>query len=466
MPKRRMSMPPTPAKRSNLGQVVRRIPRTVARRIPGTVIKYAGPLGQAYSYGQVALRGIRAISRRNKYVQKRRAAGKQKSKSSAATQTSVLKKMGASMSKSSGRFTTGKADNVVLNKFLNQGVIIHREIGDVVSDATKDVVYLAHSCCPKRTVIRAAYAAMVKYLCKKAGIKIKSWESPILIGSNIPARLEIQYKENDGRTVLTKAFTMPVTHNLLLVCQDFWAWLDTLNATVFPQQWLRLTYYHDIGTIGSSRLLAYDIDLTTCGIEVYGTSHLKIQNRTINSTGNDQADDVDNVPIYGRSYDVRYNGTTFRDYNSPLTVGNPQLRTDSDYGVMNFADQTGLATDSTLYKEVAQPSQFVGVLSHGNAHLDPGEIKTSTINFHKTISFNRLITLYKTKGLQSPGIEFYFGKTRIFGFEKMINAVALNETNQYKIAFESDLKVGAICHIKENHQTALLTESTTGNTPV
>lgn len=426
----------------------------VARAIGGSaraLFPYAAAAvpyaGMAYRAGQMVRSGYKAVKKIRK---------------SRGTQTGVSgRSYGASNSKSAGRFTSGAVRTGKMDKYLNQGCIIHREHGDVVTDSSKDVVYIAHSTCPKRTMLRTGLGSLVKYLFKKAGLKIKNWESPLLVGANIPARLEIEFKVHDGDKLDKIAFPINTAASLADIVSDMTNWINSFTSTNFPQQFLRITYYHDIGTFGSSRLLAYDIDLTSTSMNFGCFSHLKIQNRTINSSGNDQADDVDNVPLYGRSYDVKYNGTTYRDYNTPSVNGAPQLRTDIDFGTMDYSSVPQIDVGSNLYKEVAQPKQLAGLIGSGKAHLDPGEIKTSTLYFETTIGLNKLVSLYKNKGLDA-GVVFWLGKTRIFGFEKMINAVAMNETNQFNLAFEHDLKIGCVTTCRENHQTAMKTENYTG----
>lgn len=374
------------------------------------------------------------------------------------------KRGGASMSKSKGFFVVNSTKNNILSKYQNSGIVFHKEHGHVVTDAVNQAVYIGHSTCPKRTIIRGAFCAMIKTLCRKAGIKIKNLDEAILKNSNIPARIAIHFKEVDGSTVSIQEFTLSVTKTLLQLESDIVTWLETFTATTFPQIFLRMVYYHDVGVIGSSRLISYDIDLTNTWLDVYATSCLKVQNRTINSTGNNEADDVDNVPLYGRIFEMNYNGTIFRDYNQPplSPASSPQLRTDIDLGSLTTDVSSEMKLSSSLYNEVAQPQQLIGCYSHGKVHLDPGEIKTSKLVFNKKIGMNKLITLYKSKVGFNGRPEFYFGKTRIIGVEKMISAVAMNETNAFNLAFEHDLKVGFICTTIDNHQTAVKTEAYNG----
>lgn len=378
--------------------------------------------------------------------------------------TGRAKRTGATISKSKGFFVVNSTKNNVLSRFQNQGVVYHREHGHVQTDATNSAVYIGHSCCPKRLLLRTCFAAMIKTLCRKAGIKIKNWDEPILKNANIPARIALYYKYVDGSEVNNQEFPMPVTKTLQGLQIDFMNWLDGFDGTNFPQSFVRLVYYHDVGTIGSSRLMAFDIDLTNTFFEVYATSHLKVQNRTINSTGNNEVDDVDNVPLYGKIYEMNYNGTIFRDYNQPTSMGShpPQLRTDPDFGSLTTSVTNQMSAGTSLYSEVAQPQQLIGVYTHGKVHLDPGEIKTSKLVFTKKIQLNKLISLYKLKDGPNGKPEFYFGKTRIIGVEKMINAVAMDSTNAFNLAFEHDMKIGVICTTVENHQTAVKTELYTG----
>jgi len=461
MPQRKRTSQYTPVKSPRAAYPVTRrstggLARAVGRGVRSLATRYGSRALSAYPVargglilGRQAYRGYKAM----------RGQSKPKTKAPVAKG----KRKGASMSKSTGFLSANSTLKNPLSRFQNQGVVYHREHGHVVTDSTNNVVYIGHSTCPKRTLMRVCFASLVKTLCKKAGIKIKNWDEPILKNANIPARIALSYKVQDGDQVLIHEFALTVTKTLQELQIDMVNWIDGFNAVTFPQIFLRMAYYHDVGVIGSSRLISYDIDLTSTTFEVHSTSHLKVQNRTINSTGNDQADDVDNVPLYGRIFEMNFNGTTFRDYNQPSTSGqSPQLRTDADFGSLTSAVTTQMALGSSLYNEVALPNQFAGIKSHGKVHMDPGDIKTSRLQFTKTIGLNKLVSLYKMKLGSTGKVEFYFGNTRIIGVEKMITAVALDATNAFNLAFEHDLKIGVICRTTENHQTAVKTELYTG----
>jgi len=446
--RRQRTVPPSSPIR---GLSMRRTPFRVSANVPAKFAKFVPYVGPALSAGQSAYRGYKSARKAYSKFKGTPIAPKRRSTGS------------SSNSRSAGFFKTDGLTPNQMTKFLNQGVILHNEHGEVITDAVRQVIYVGHSTTPAKSIMKVTFAALLKTLFKKAGLKIKNWDSPILFGANIPARVELSYKLKEGDQETLVAFVLTIASTLDNVASAMMTWINIFNADSFPKVLTRIAYYHDIGTFGSSRLIAYDLDLSSCTVEFLCLSHLKIQNRTINSTGNDQADDIDNVPIYGRSFDVNNTGTQFRDYNQPASAGKPILVTDPEFGSINYAPQPA-ATGTTFYNEVPLPQQIVGCKSHGKAHLDPGQIKTSKLVTTKTSGLNKIISLYKTYNqITNTNVDmFWMGQSRFFGFEKMINAVAMTSTNQFNLAFEHDLKIGAICRQYENHQTGIKSVHYTG----
>lgn len=424
------------ATRTRLGQMARR----VAGRALSRVVPAVGTASTAYDI--------------YKYV----SAGRKQRAAARAAVKARRNRKGASMSKSAGFISNAPSmAPAKVEMFMDKGVVATLEQGDVVSN-TRAVTYLAHSTNPRDSTMTIAIGALLKKLFNKAGIKIKNWDFYILDGTDIPARVEIVYKERDGGPRQRQAFTMPTNKTLRGMVNDIKAWLDTFTPGNYPQQFLELQYFHDIGTIGSSRLIAYEIDLQSVKLHYHCRSSMKIQNRTINSTGNNEADDVDNVPLYGRHFTVNGNGAMYRDYPDNGGVGStPYLTTDKLYGVLNYS-VLPLEAGTTLYGEVPVKSQLTGVKQHGNIHLDPGEVKTSAIVHEATISWNGMIQRYYSKagtGVNNKDAQrFTFGKTRILAMEKMINAVAVDATNAPRIAYEHNLELACYATIYQNYQTA------------
>jgi len=460
---RRRSAPPTP-------------PSTIARRVRSRSVSFAGTV--ARGAGRVAARAL-SLSR-NPYVQGgmmaarygRRIYSRLRAMTSRAN-VRRPRKGGAPDSKSSGFFSEfGPRRQSAMEEYIEKGVVYNSENGGVVNNTIggtfKDVIYIGHSTMPKQRVLEVAFAALLKHLFKKAGIKVKNWSEAVLEGANIPARLELQYKDSDFTTISTFAATIPVTQTFQQTVAKFVDWYNAFTAITIPTVFLKLVYYHDIGTIGSSRLVAYEIDMTSTKCHFESVSYLKIQNRTKNQDGSKDSDDIDNVPIYGRHFMMNGNGSTFRDYNTPAANSAPQLRTDSFFGVLNYNLTTDIDNGSTMWLEVPMKNQITGVKSYGPAHLDPGQVKTSKLVFKKTISFPKLMAMIRTKATSAftggsvNAAPFYFGNTRIFAFEKMIKAVATDATNQMALAYEVNTDIGCYVQTYQNYQTAKQIQSSIG----
>lgn len=160
------------------------------------------------------------------------------------------------------------------------------------------------------------------------------------------------------------------------------------------------------------------MDLRNTYISIIGVSHLKMQNRTINTVGSTEADEVDNMPLYGKSYQVKSN----QAHIAAASMNNIQ----SDF----VTDGSGLAVETSstgggLPQEPPQPSFWRGVKGSGKIHLDPGQLKTSVVK--AVVKGNVNSVLWKINGISNytlPGSarRLNWGKMNFFALEKMINS--------------------------------------------
>lgn len=170
-------------------------------------------------------------------------------------------------------------------------------------------------------------------------------------------------------------------------------------------------------------------------VKVYVKSSLKIQNRSVTKAADNEADDVDNVPLYGRGY--QGTGTCprlIKPYNSAVTSGIEFLPSHTT-GVI----YSGTVTEDFL-KEPLFGNEWKNVKKMGKLHLDPGVIKTSVLTYYKTKYFNVMYSALKTdNGGLSVNTAPKVGKYRLFGIEKMIDAV---ESQPFAVAYEHDWYCG------------------------
>lgn len=361
-----------------------------------------------------------------------------------------------STSKSAGFFKATKDNTSKMDKHSISGIVQKSEFGSVRTDAVNDVVYVAQSTAPPQFMLQCMVAALIKKLFALNGIQIKSFESVLLQGQQYPMQIKLDYKLLDGGVVTSQTFAISTTDTLNNIRGAIYLFLLGRVGDLAIDQYLRITLLDDYtGWVGAARVLRASIDLSTASFRFDCKSILKIQNRTINSTGNDQDNDVDNVPLYGKYFDYNTNGTIFRDYNQPSIASPSQVTTTPFYGVLSTA-----APDTTLtsmYKEVPLQSQFVGCKKSGKSHLDPGEIKTSVVTDSFNISFVKLVKTLTVKGtalVANENTQVWLGKSRLFSWERMIQPAANSAINQYSIAYEHQLNVGCTMYVKRDFQTA------------
>ena len=189
------------------------------------------------------------------------------------------------------------------------------------------------------------------------------------------------------------------------------------------------------------------LDLRYSTIQFYEKCTVKIQNRTLSQDGDDNAEAVDNVPIYGKI--LRGNGSN--PYYSSAYKG-LAVSTVVPFTVSQITG-TGLTLPNILLQNSMQePPSYKRIHSatgESKLHLDPGNIKTMACVYGKTISLNRACkNLYQgfnnpvvgTRNVNSIGLwtQFYM--------EKMINVDAANPV---KIAIESNTAGAAQINLKK-----------------
>lgn len=355
-------------------------------------------------------------------------------------------------------FSQGKRITSLADKFSNKGTVRKVEVGSVVVEPERQVCYLAHSTMPATQVLRQCIQSLLKRLLTEASIAIKNENDPLTPNQYYYNEIRLYYKVKDGDIVTEKKFILTAAETLAQVTSAWITWLrDTLSGTSgLMNQMLSLRYYAQFGTTTDALLMLSELDLTTVRFEIYSKSFLKMQNRTINSTGNDSTEDVDNVPISGRFFEYATNGTIYRDFSTPASVASSaQVTTDNNYGLLPRPTTTS-DTGTNIYKEIPDRTQFVGCKKSGTALLQPGQIRTSLLYDKMNVGLNKIIQviLCRVPNTDNQPNQIWMGKTRLFAWEKVINAVAMTSTNQFNLAYELHLEIGAICTASKSTYTA------------
>jgi len=344
---------------------------------------------------------------------------------------------GAANSSSSGFFKKPKRGPTVMDDYGKLGVISTRENGGTVEGSALfkyQSVLLHHSTNGCKQILTDMCLAFAKRLAYGCGTVIERMNDPFLHVASRNYRIVIDYRPRPNVATVQQTFGPYTagTATVLDIGNAILAWLDGEVDALINFQLIRATVYFDgVATtpaVGSEQICSLDLKRAT--VSMISKSALKLQNRSINATGNDEADDVDNVPLYGKSYDGPGNYFIVQEtyYNPPVTV-------ESNFQAAGFIATSPLAEPPFL-------TQMQHAKKSGKAHLDPGQIKTSVLNYSFTMDVNRLLNTVGRTDITSNICNI--GKYRAFILEKMLQASPTTDTNPIRVAYETDIKVGTI----------------------
>lgn len=313
-----------------------------------------------------------------------------------------------------------------VSKLMKFGVSTSIEFGSVVS--ATECQYLGHVTCPIETMRRQLWRAIVKRMLIRAGKLNPKWDdSPRDILAT--DRMNVIYRDN--MDTASGPFTHSVTVGALTqegISDAFYTYFEGASSNVAL---VEISYRPDNGSIGAST-----INLNNSHVHFSCFSQLKMQNRTVNSVAADNADDVTNVPLIGRSYGGKGTGTKFltdKDAAIPF-IG---------HGYHGTIEKAGTSSELT---EPPSPKLFSGVTEGGKENLPPGDIKTSSLVYKKTMTMMAFIALCYDNQVDGPppGLVYRyrkFGLFKFYGFEKQIDALVYAPENAITIAYEHNLKV-------------------------
>jgi len=354
-----------------------------------------------------------------------------------------VRNFGASNSKSGGFFKTRrkiKRKSRVANMFQN-GCFVTKETGGLLtSDYSR---YIGHaSFGPIELVRDMTFLALVKHVLFKSGFVCKDMDDALTAvpGTGVASAdiFTMHYKLSHS-SIAYLTHSIGVTTKSLKDMGDEWAaWYQSVATTDLVL--VSFTYKPDNAANAMSRQVVH-LDNAKVNFDIKST--LKLQNRSVNSTGNDSTDDVDNVPLYGKSYMGKGTGTTVVGEHGFDTDLYPFIA-DRQFGIINH---DGIYTRDA---EPLAPETVLKATRTGKAKLDPGEIKTDVLSYKGGFNLNTFLT--KTIFYTGPYSEYplkTIGNFKFFGLEKMLEVYPYvgedpPELNivPFIIAFERNFRIG------------------------
>jgi len=340
---------------------------------------------------------------------------------------------GASGSKSAGKFKKARGKQGLYDVYVRRGIGRVIERGGVIATTAAlpgQTILIGHATCTTRMILDLWGYGMIKYCASLLKRDIQDIND-LIIGT--PGREEqfiIYYQRNIAGTMTDATSTLDITSTIKWIdaANSFVNLFDAIQGNSFKM--LKMEWYQKsvATTPVVSREKLFSVTLDKCRIHMYVKSALKIQNRTVNVAANIEADDVDNVPLYGKQYESSKN--YFQTRSKTLVVD-----TEGFYGQNTFAVDASLAEPPSL-------AQVKSANAISSAKLDPGSIKTSVLTYKSSFLMNDIFkTLYLSPLIDpSNTAQLKFGSSRWFCLEKMIQAVATTDVNGLKVAYELDAK--------------------------
>lgn len=295
------------------------------------------------------------------------------------------------------------------SKAQRNGVVTTFEHNATYSN-TGQVAYIGHHTHPIDQVRYEMWVIILKTLINKMNIFPTNRDQTLtVLDFSVGDQFEVEFRSTPTGLISSTTFSVAAgtTFNNIV------SWAGDVTRSWFTGESGQTTL-EKIRFLPSSLTspAACEVNLSNALITINSKSAMKMQNRTINSTGNDQADDVDNVPLYGKGYLCRGNqGRLF------TAAGlNETIIASPSSGAISTTSGTG----DGLPEEPPQPGFFRNVRAHGKFHLDPAQVKTSVVSGRFKGFVNTLLNQINgiTTGLKRVSL----GTSKFYAIEKMINS--------------------------------------------
>jgi len=353
----------------------------------------------------------------------------------------------ATKGKYAGRFRRRKVRRDKTDKYRNYGFCNTTEITGTVSDP--DCVYIGHSTTSGHRILTVFLQAALRKLFRHVGYTCTNITDPLLgyHPNSDGWRLILSVKEVTTGVITDVTYDTAASDSIFRIVGDtvngiapawpnlynFWVnYIQNGPPTGATQQPTRLSLYQRDGNVANFYHFMGDIYFPNERINLHVRSELKIQNRTLSTSGSGDAEDVSNNPLIGKSYQ--------------FSSANPRLRVENCDIIGSMLDATGVITrraaefpaaTSVLMREPPSPKIFWNVVKSGKAAIGPGNIKKDLLTYTVSMAvydfFQKLdwrpfsatvATAISMKGL---------GKSALFALEDLIN---VNLAQNISIAYE------------------------------
>jgi len=352
--------------------------------------------------------------------------------------------------------------------YENKGISLNTEYSQTLDSSGNPTVIVGHGTFATEQVMYTAMASIVKRLFAKMNLPVTSWDD-VLRGADFTIGDTFQFvgRRQQAEDPSTCTSTLIAAHigavggfrSLVVRLTDLLrAWVNgnSVSPGYVGNQGVviaALTYT----PATSAKKPRTEIQLTGAKIDLYIKSDLKMQNQSLTVAADNQADNVNNVPIYGKSYSGTGSGIQIMCPRS-VTPG-------ADTRQYNIHFKRGIIAEtsnaSNLLNEPWQRKQIRFAKQDGKLGINPGEIKTSGLVSKFSVRFDYLAYVCFQQfdpalaGIAVPNPRSNLGKFRVMILDKVIG---LAGATGVKIAYEHNYYCAAIFKPSYSNMTVPLYE--------
>lgn len=442
--------------------------KKMAKDTDGDIVMRGRSKSMPRTPAKTPVRLTRSLSRSSS--KRKTAATRSRSRSRARSKNVTFAKTKTSSGGGAGVMSKTSATRKVSKKTHNaRGISNVLEVsGRIQAD---DVVYLGHTTMPWQMTFRNMGQAMLKFLLNKWRFDVALTTQVLGVASTSLSTegfldgdfIRVRYKKSAdpdtvGLSVSTVDFAFKLTSPIANAAQ--WnslktfgeAWESNFDRSALLGNSLEFLDMQFIpvprsvpsvpATIIPSTFNYCRYYLGNATFEFSSVSNLKFQNRTYNTVGDNEADDIDNCPLFGLSYEGNGTGAVCKLPVTDLGMQQIPFRASYENGIIYSSD-----SDSNQLREPPEAGRFQGVTKSGKVSISPGEIRLSKLYYKKKHNISTLIRsmAQPNSSVDKPVFPTYkTGNFRFFAVEKVLNFA--DSAQPLRVAYEANLRQTVVFH--------------------
>jgi len=354
-----------------------------------------------------------------------------------------------------GRFSGKKRRKIASAAF--RGVQLSREHTEEFSDAA--AVYVGHNSHPLEDVLRSIGLSIARLVAKKWNQDFNNFESFIngdTSSADSSIKVTITYRATLGGVIQSHSFVQS-NKSWYQLGDQLMHQIIQLIEIASPTYWQgeQIIFANDSGATGNAHNLL-KMDFSALLIKINGFSCLKLQNRTVSTAADTEANEdmhnIANNPLTGKLYEG--NGQVFEyKFNNDYTTATDIFKFNNT-GYLEIGAVNSTLTDP-MQKVLKRPPSYKflkGMKNQMSIKVNPGEIKTSVVRESYTHTLNgwikKLFNVIRASshlGAVTPAM-CGIGKAHVIGLSHM-----LYDANDPSISVyvQVDSTVSAICTHKK-----------------